>query len=353
MAGERVTEEYRKHKLLSAFYKGKYKGRAWRKNHLLTELEGSGIEDVMDRLKEWVDSSFQEKAKAREASPNTAEYATALRKIIDDLTDGHIAMLKAHYAAPGQEITASRLARAAGYANYGAANLQYGLLGKSVYEELPIELPTYDDGTPIYTYALATAGDTNEEEGHWVWKLRPEIADAMDLLGLSADAADFGVGYALYLNGVYESVIKEILEAQRQDSEIVCYLQPYSSSSIAKLADYPPDPGDPVTLYMSVTDSLSMVSYKADVVGWEEKQAIPESRLSELNEHIREFQPEEKEIYRSLDNGEPCSNLIHVRNVEALSSPVPVSRFVKISDRTPLKPRSTAGGWSYVYPDFD
>jgi hypothetical protein len=203
---------------------------------------------------------------------------------MDELSDGHIAMLKAHHAAPGREITASRLARAAGYASYAAANLQYGLLGKTLYEELPVKLPTYDDGTPCYTYALATAGNTDEAESHWIWKLRPEVADAMEQLGLSADAADFGVEYALYLNGVYESVIKEILNAQKRDAKIVCYLQPYSSSPIARLANYPPDPGDPVTLYMSVTDSLPIVSYKADVVGWEDKQAIPEPRMSELKQ---------------------------------------------------------------------
>ncbi|MCP5144042.1 MAG: HNH endonuclease [Gammaproteobacteria bacterium] len=44
----------------------------------------------------------------------------------------------------------------------------------------------------------------------------------------------------------------------------------------------------------------------------------------------------------------PSINLISVRNMERLETPIHVSSFVKLSNNQPLKPRTTSGGWSYV-----
>jgi hypothetical protein len=93
-------------------------------------------------------------------------------------------MLKAHYIAPSRSITATQLATAGNYKNWSSANLHYGLLGKRLYEELPIRLPMRTDGTLIYTCALATEGDLSQTEKQWQWKMRPEVAAAIDYLGL-------------------------------------------------------------------------------------------------------------------------------------------------------------------------
>jgi len=185
MDKDRIVEEYRRHKLLSAYHEGLYKGRVWKGKELLKEIEGDGIEDVLSRLKDYVDSRFRGGASQKDRSPEVSEYVQAFRSMISDFTDGHVAMLKAHYNASDQCITATQLAEAAGYANYGAANLQYGIIGKALAEELYLALPTRRDGTPIYTYALATAGDPTGEEDHWVWKLRPEVSAAIEILGLN------------------------------------------------------------------------------------------------------------------------------------------------------------------------
>ena len=185
MDKERIVEEYRRHKLLSAYHDGKFKGRVWKDKELLKEIEGDGIDDVLGRLREFVDSRLQEKVDRRIDAPEVDEYVQALRSMLGDFTDGHLAMLKAHYNANDQCITATQLAESAGYSNYGAANLQYGIIGKVVYEELLMPLPKRKDGTPIYTYALATAGDPKGEEAYWIWKLRPEVSAAIEILGLN------------------------------------------------------------------------------------------------------------------------------------------------------------------------
>lgn len=156
------------------------------------------------------------------------------------------------------------------------------------------------------------------------------------------------MNFALYLNGVYEDVLEEIRKAQAGTLGLVCYLQPYASDTIAKLAESPPTPESSITLYVSLTSSLPFVSYRAEIVGWENKFEIPSDRLSELNAHIKQYQPNEEEIYMTGGNEKPSINLISVANVERLETPIPVSSFIKTSNQTPLKPRTTSGGWSYV-----
>ena len=93
-------------------------------------------------------------------------------------------MIKAHYRAPNQSLTATQLADAATYAGYRAVNLQYGFVGKRLWEEIPTPLPVDEAGDPIYTFALADAGERSRSRDEWVWKLRPELAAAIELLGL-------------------------------------------------------------------------------------------------------------------------------------------------------------------------
>jgi len=185
MENNRITEEYRGHKLLSAFHEGRFKGRIWKSKELLTEIEGDGIDDVLSKLRDYVDTRFTSLAEKRTDAPGAVEYRNAFQNIISRLPEGYLAMLKAHYLADKQEITATELAEAAGYANYSAANLHYGLLGKKLYEELPMNLPKRSDGSMIYTFALAIAGNKSGPEKHWVWKLREEVSLAIEQLGIN------------------------------------------------------------------------------------------------------------------------------------------------------------------------
>jgi 5-methylcytosine-specific restriction endonuclease McrA len=153
---------------------------------------------------------------------------------------------------------------------------------------------------------------------------------------------------ALYLNGVYESVLAEISEAQRQHQGKTCYLQPYSTHRITLLADTPPTPRDPVPLYLSVTNALTVVSYRAKIVGWHDKRELAKGELAKMNAHIKALQPNEKEVYMSAGSGQKCVNLISITDLEPLPSPIPVTHFIKSTDGKPLRARSQAGGWAYV-----
>ena len=72
--------------------------------------------------------------------------------------------------------------------------------------------------------------------------------------------------YALFINGVFRNVLEEILEALAKEPGRIYYLQPHSGSPIVGLQKDPPSESLRVPLYMSTTDDLKSVSYKAEIV---------------------------------------------------------------------------------------
>jgi hypothetical protein len=126
MANDRILENYRGHKVLSAFHKGKFRGRVWKHGDLIHEAEGADIDSMLVDLKHFIDESIVSTAEEAGAKPNGVRLEEGLRANLEALSDGQVAMLKAHFRAPDQTITATELAKAAGYARYSAANLQYG-----------------------------------------------------------------------------------------------------------------------------------------------------------------------------------------------------------------------------------
>jgi hypothetical protein len=185
MTQDRVTENYRNFSLVAALRNGKFRGRAFKAHEPQFDVEGSSVQDALDLLRRQVDEVLEDLVRQRELEPVTnPEYLAAFNSIRDRLSDGQRAMLKAHYNAPDRTLTATELATAAGYESYSAANLQYGFVGKWLHEELLCPLPKRDDGTKIYTFALATGLDDGKVEVEWRWVLKPEVATALQQLGL-------------------------------------------------------------------------------------------------------------------------------------------------------------------------
>jgi len=152
---------------------------------------------------------------------------------------------------------------------------------------------------------------------------------------------------ALYLNGVFEDVLDEILKSKEKDPDKIFYLQPYSESTIKKLKKEPPTIDSPLPVYISTTTQLNQICYSADIVGWEDKRELTPERKAFLNEHIKQFQPNEGEIY-SETRGKKCVNLISIKNLKKLSNQFSTSNLIKEGNGEPLKPRTRSGNWSYV-----
>ncbi len=151
----------------------------------------------------------------------------------------------------------------------------------------------------------------------------------------------------LYMNGVYQSVLGEILNVHKDQPDQLLYMQPHRPGRIAKLRDNPPTEGNPIKMWISTTDDLQHVSYVAEIVGWEDKTEISEDRRSQVKSVIDEHQPGERGM---LEEPEKWGvNLLSVRRMVKINEPFSVSQLVKINDGKPLATtRTRSGGHSYV-----
>src|SRR4051812_41333613 len=106
-------------------------------------------------------------------------------------------------------------------------------------------------------------------------------------------------GEALFPNGVYESVLKEVLAVQEGLPEQIMFLQPYKSHAIVRLRDNPPTVDAPMRLLISLTTDLKHVRYSAEIVGWDDKLKLRENppRHRVLNRLICTLQPNEGGLY--------------------------------------------------------
>jgi hypothetical protein len=118
----------------------------------------------------------------------TGELLTdKLKELLDTpsiLVGNGFHMLKANYYAPDRCISASQLAKAAGYPSYSTGNQQYGAFAHRFADLLGYEPENKVSDETRWTYTLCTAHPGRSEEGHFQWILRPEIALAMENVGL-------------------------------------------------------------------------------------------------------------------------------------------------------------------------
>jgi hypothetical protein len=114
------------------------------------------------------------------SSPPTTEQFKQALLALRPVSPKHFAMLKAHFRAAERAMTATQLAEAAGYANYSAVNMQYGMFGKAIAEHLGLGAPMHkEDGEPVWTSVIAAGPPGETDSPHYVWTLRPELAAAL------------------------------------------------------------------------------------------------------------------------------------------------------------------------------
>lgn len=161
---------------------------------------------------------------------------------------------------------------------------------------------------------------------------------------------------ALFINGIYESVLDEISRCQANVPNGHTYLQPHSSRVIQKLRKHPPSETWPLRLYASTTADLSRIRFTAEIIQWEDKRSLSAGRRQQVREHLDRHQPGEVKLFLG-EEGEvnDSVNLLTIRNLREIDHSYFTSILTKVSDNSTLKKRSRSGGWSEVYDmgDFD
>lgn len=115
----------------------------------------------------------------RSRPKSKAEYKRAL-ELIGKPGGRQLDFLQAHYSSPGRASTASNLARAAGYKNFNALNLQYGTLARRIGDALG----EHNVQLGLLVEFNEPASLTNE---HWILSMKPAFADALREMGWVRD----------------------------------------------------------------------------------------------------------------------------------------------------------------------
>lgn len=152
----------------------------------IVERTGATLGAAVDEAKSWIDQRIGAQRAGRRLAHvgTTDEYQRAFQAL--SIGRHHAAMLHAHANAADRTLTATELARAAGYESYEAANALYGRLGRQVAEFLDV-IPRGDkqrDET-VWTMVLADGADQRDEHGHWPWVMHPEVAEAFRPLNMA------------------------------------------------------------------------------------------------------------------------------------------------------------------------
>lgn len=154
---------------------------------------------------------------------------------------------------------------------------------------------------------------------------------------------------ALFINGIYDGVCSQILEAQKEPGARESFLQPYSSRVIKMLKNQPPTPETPVTLYISTTGELSKICYVAEIIRWEDKRYLSEERRQEVIQQLQRWPGEVKLVTGDWREGEKPVNLLTIRALRQTETLHSTSLLRKVSDGHVLRRRTRSGGWSEVY----
>ena len=110
------------------------------------------------------------------------QFKRALLAVRDkNLPETHLAMLRVQCRSPNATITATKLASAAKYQNYNAANLQYGTLAFNIASHLSFSPDKRPDGTPRWwtTLSYSVEGAGEPETGQFQFIMRPELVTAL------------------------------------------------------------------------------------------------------------------------------------------------------------------------------
>jgi hypothetical protein len=139
------------------------------------EVADDGVtsdEETFDEELDYADDEFGD------ADAYYDAFSSLLR---EGIHENHLALLRAHYAAPDQTTTWEALARAVGYARGAAVNMQYGTLAKRVASNLGI----HEAPNGFWLYVLVGWGpDRDPETGHTTFFLRWPVIEALQRLGV-------------------------------------------------------------------------------------------------------------------------------------------------------------------------
>ena len=112
--------------------------------------------------------------------PSASDYVRAFQSLSRHIKPIHRNLLATQYASPGRQTPTRFLAATVCDGKLGKTNLFYGGLAKRLCEKLDVEPSRRRDGSPRWWNILASGWEGGDG---FVWKMRPEVAEALEILG--------------------------------------------------------------------------------------------------------------------------------------------------------------------------
>jgi 5-methylcytosine-specific restriction protein A len=112
--------------------------------------------------------------------PSASDYVRAFQALSRHIKPIHRNLLSTQYASHGRQTPARFLAATVCDGKLGKTNLFYGGLAKRLCKRLDVEPSRRRDGSPRWWNILASGW---EGPDGFVWKMRPEVAEALEILG--------------------------------------------------------------------------------------------------------------------------------------------------------------------------
>jgi len=140
----------------------------------LREIDPETIEQLEKLANE--QEAPEDRALRLASNISASQFLAALNNLEPKLTQAQMEMLLGHVNARGHEISMGRLAALAGYSSFEAANVQYGRIGSLLADALDIH------GLSQKTQMIGTASRNKDDAGHWQWKMRPALVEALKKL---------------------------------------------------------------------------------------------------------------------------------------------------------------------------
>ncbi len=195
------TEDHGRYSIKSGALGGRWGANGYRGKVRLAHATGSDRDEAVEAVKRELDrlDEVDPTSRDEEGAPPAKVYERAFLTVLPKVPESYRAMLRAHLAAPDYLLSATKLAEAAGYAGYEGANLHYGKLGLLVATEIDFTPPRRDDGSEIWTAAIARDPASDPDfphtslldslartfgTAHFEWQLRPQVVQALRSLGL-------------------------------------------------------------------------------------------------------------------------------------------------------------------------
>jgi hypothetical protein len=102
------------------------------------------------------------------------------------LKDNEEEMLMLNYFSPDHTITSGMMAAAMNWPNVGSANLHYGTFSGKTAKVMGFVPPLKDQVSFFVDFNMP---ETEKDESHWQWIMRPELVEAIHLLGWDTEEA--------------------------------------------------------------------------------------------------------------------------------------------------------------------